>query len=86
MVFKQLPKIDIMKEHENDGASHFYTCEGCGKVLDKRDLGQVLSHGWINEKTGKIECKDVELKITYTSVKKVRDKVEWITQKERHRH
>ena len=73
-----------MKEDENDVASRLYICKGCGKVLDKRDLGQVLSHGWINENTGKIECKDVELKITYTSVKKVGDKVRWITQNKRH--
>jgi hypothetical protein len=75
-----------MKEDENDAASHFYTCEGCGKVLDKRDLGQVLSHGWINKKTGKIDCTNAELQITYTSVKKVGDKVRWITQNKRHRH
>lgn len=29
----------------------------CGKPVDKRNLAEVLSHGWWNADTGKYECK-----------------------------
>jgi hypothetical protein len=48
-------------------------CEGCGKILDMRDVN-VLSHGWIEE--GKIVCYD-EVDLPYSSSKKVGDSTLW---------
>lgn len=56
---------------------HQLVCEGCGKLLDKRDAS-ILSHGWIED--GKIVCYDDE-PIPYTSSKKVGDNIEWTNDK-----
>jgi hypothetical protein len=31
-------------------------CPACGKPVDKRNLSEVLSHGWIDPDKGKHEC------------------------------
>jgi hypothetical protein len=54
---------------------HQLKCPTCGEIIDMRDLGQVLSHGMMNEETGKYECTPVEA--TYSTSKKVGDNVEW---------
>jgi hypothetical protein len=54
---------------------HALTCPTCGKIIDKRDLGQVLSHGVYNENTRIYECHEVD--VPYGSSKKVGDNVEW---------
>ena len=56
MVPNELLNVNFMKDYKQSESGHFFKCEGCGKVIDRRDLGQVFSHGWINKKTGKIEC------------------------------
>lgn len=33
-----------MGDEPVDEAAHFYTCRGCGQVVDKRKLGDVLHH------------------------------------------
>lgn len=38
---------------END---HFTICPTCGAMIDMRNLGQVLSHGWFNKDTQRYEC------------------------------
>ena len=81
MVCNELRNVNGMNEDNYNEASHFYICEGCGKVLDKRDLGQVFSHGWINVNTGKIECSDVDLDIGYTISKRDGDAVAWTKEK-----
>lgn len=35
---------------------HALKCPTCGKIVDMRDLGQVLCHGMMNKNTGKYEC------------------------------
>lgn len=55
---------------------HALTCPTCGKIIDMRDLGQVLAHGQYNEATGKYECTEPE-DVPYSSSKKVGDNVEW---------
>jgi hypothetical protein len=62
---------------------HQLTCPTCGKIIDKRDLGQVLSHGMYNDMTGKYECQDEEMDVPYISSKKVGDPVEWTKDKKR---
>lgn len=57
-------------------AEHQLKCPTCGKLIDKRDLGQVLSHGVYNENTGKHECHE-PVDVPYGSSKKVGDSVEW---------
>jgi len=53
-------------------------CEGCGKILDMRDIN-VLSHGWIED--GKIVCYDED--IQYSSSRKVGEPFEWTSDKQR---
>lgn len=55
---------------------HALTCPTCGKTIDMRDLGQVLSHGQYNEVTGKYECHE-PVDVPYDTSKKVGDSVEW---------
>jgi hypothetical protein len=55
---------------------HQLTCATCGKIIDMRDLSQVLAHGQYNEETGKYECKEPE-DVPYSSSRKVGDPVEW---------
>jgi hypothetical protein len=55
---------------------HALACPTCGKIIDKRDLGQVLVHGVYNEATGKYECHE-PVDVPYSSSKKVGDSVEW---------
>ncbi len=66
---------------------HALTCPTCGKIVDMRDLGQVLSHGEYNNLTGKYECLTDEeiaaLDVKYSSSKKVGDNVEWTKGKKR---
>lgn len=61
---------------------HALTCPTCGKIIDKRDLGQVLAHGQYNEQTGKYECHEA-VDVQYDSSKKVGDSVEWMKGKKR---
>lgn len=56
---------------------HALTCPTCGKLIDMRDLGQVLSHGQYNDMTGQYECQDKEMDVPYTSSRRVGDSVEW---------
>ena len=55
---------------------HALTCTTCGKIIDMRDLSQVLSHGQYNEATSKYEC--IEVDVPFDSAKKVGDSVEWM--------
>lgn len=55
---------------------HALTCPTCGKIIDCRDLGQVLSHGQYNEYLGIFECHE-PVDVPYDSSKKVGDSVEW---------
>lgn len=62
---------------------HQHKCATCGKILDMRDLGQVLSHGNYNETLGIYVCKDEEMDVPYQSSRKVGDPVEWTKDKKR---
>lgn len=66
---------------------HQLKCPTCGKIIDMRDLGQVLCHGFMNKETGQYECMSDEeiaaLNIQYSSSKKVGDSVEWTKGKKR---
>lgn len=55
----------------------FITCPTCGRQLDKRDLGQVLSHGSFNKVTKHYECLDeaIELPAGIAAIK-VKDATE----------
>lgn len=55
---------------------HQLKCPTCGKIIDMRDLSQVLAHGQYNEQTGKYECHE-PVDVPYSSSKKVGDSVEW---------
>ncbi len=61
---------EIPKEHQLE-------CRTCGKILDMRDLGQVLAHGWWNESQGRYVCDDQPRDVEYTASRKVGDQVEW---------
>lgn len=50
----------------------------CGKILDQRNLGQMLSHGWKNNDTGLYECQDEDMDIPFRSAKMERDSVQWM--------
>jgi len=63
--------MNIPKEHQ-------LKCEGCGKILDMRDVN-VLSHGWIEN--GIIVCYD-EVDLPYSSSKKVGEPVQWTKDKQ----
>ena len=56
---------------------HALTCPTCGKIIDKRDLGQVLSHGQFNDMDNVYECQDEDMDVPYISSKRVGDSVEW---------
>jgi hypothetical protein len=60
---------------------HQHLCPTCGKIIDMRDLGQVLNHGQYNDNTGVYECHEAQ-DVQYTSSKKVGDSVEWTKGKE----
>lgn len=51
-------------------------CPTCGKILDKRNPGQILSHDIKNETTGEYECSE-ETDLPYSTARKVGDNVEW---------
>lgn len=57
--------MEIPQEHQ-------LKCEVCGEIIDMRDLGQVLSHGFN-------ECKPAQA--DYSTSKKVGDNVEWTKDK-----
>ena len=57
--------------------SYEIKCPTCGKILDKRNSGQILSHGWKNPGTGFYECPDEETEIPFSTAKKVGDNVQW---------
>lgn len=63
--------MNIPKEHQ-------LKCEGCGKILDMRDIN-VLSHGWIEN--GLIVCYD-EVDLPYSSSKKVGEPIQWTKNKQ----
>jgi hypothetical protein len=68
---------------ENDiPPEHQHTCATCGKIIDMRDLEQVLAHGVYNEATGKYECHEPQ-DVPYSSSKKVGDSVAWTKDKKR---
>ena len=48
---------------------HQLKCGGCGKILDMRNLGQVLSHGWIEN--GESVCYEEEIDIEYAGCAKI---------------
>jgi hypothetical protein len=56
---------------------HQLKCPTCGKIVDKRDLGQVLSHGNYNEVLKIYECEPEDIDVQYTSSRRVGDSVEW---------
>jgi hypothetical protein len=51
-------------------------CPTCGDRVDKRNLSQVLSHGWLNPDSGQYEC-GLEVKIPFSLAMKVGDTVQW---------
>jgi hypothetical protein len=56
-------------------------CPSCGAILDKRNLKEMLSHGWIDPDTGKHECYiDVNVPHDTIAMKKV-DSVQWLGDK-----
>jgi hypothetical protein len=55
-----------MKKNKYPSDGHFFICEGCGMILDKRNPS-CLSHGWIEN--GKIVCYEKEIK--YSSSKRI---------------
>jgi hypothetical protein len=59
---------------------HRLSCPTCGKIIDLRDLGQVLSHGVYNDTTNKYECSKAQ-DVEYSTSKKVGDNVEWTKDK-----
>ena len=65
--------MDIPIEHQ-------LKCPTCGKIIDMRDLGQVMSHGMYNKETGKHECHEPE-DVPYSTSKKLGDNVEWTKDK-----
>lgn len=60
-------KPEIPEEHQ-------LKCERCGEIIDKRDLGEVLTHGFN-------EC--IPVQTDYSTSKKVGDSVEWTKDKKR---
>lgn len=54
-------------------------CPTCGKVVDKRDPGAVLSHGNWNEHDKRFECFDHNGPIPCKSSKRKGDPFEWIS-------
>lgn len=60
---------------------HQIVCSTCGRTIDKRDLGQVLSHGEFNDMTGLFECRDNDMDVPYMSSRRVGDSVEWTKDK-----
>lgn len=66
----------------NIPAEHALTCPTCGKIVDMRDLSQVLAHGQYNETLGIYECHE-PVDVPYSSSKKVGDSVEWSKDKKR---
>lgn len=61
---------------------HQLKCETCGKVIDMRDLGQVLSHGMMNKETGRYECEEIDRDIPYSTSRKTGDSIEWTKDKQ----
>lgn len=61
---------------------HQHKCATCGKILDMRDLGQILAHGVYNEITGKYECHEPQ-DVPYETSKKVGEAVEYTKDKRR---
>lgn len=55
-----------MNNKENVPKEHQLICNTCGKILDMRDLGKILSHG-IGRGDGTYYClsKDEEIDIEY---------------------
>lgn len=64
----------IPKEHQ-------LKCPTCGKIIDMRDLGQVLSHGVYDANLNIYECHEKEKDSPYNSSKKVSDNTEWTKNK-----
>ena len=56
----------IPKEHQ-------LKCDGCGKILDMRNLS-ILAHGWIEN--GQIVCYD-EVEIPYSGPQKIGEPILW---------
>lgn len=67
--------------NDNIPDEHRLKCETCGKIIDMRDLGQVLSHGNFNADAGKYQCLEEEIDLPYTSSKRVGEAVEWTKDK-----
>ena len=60
---------------------HQMECPTCGKVIDMRDLGQVLSHGYWNDTLKRYQCDDQPADVPYSSSRKVGDATEWTKDK-----
>lgn len=54
-------------------SEHFITCPTCGRIVDKRDPGQVMSHGRWNEETQQYECYDIDFNLIGVKAKKISD-------------
>jgi hypothetical protein len=65
---------EIPKEHQ-------LLCSGCGRIIDMRDPGQVLSHGWVEGDNIVCYLDDEQIVVPYTSSMKIGDNVEWIADK-----
>lgn len=44
-------------------SENYIICPTCGKAVDKRDAGQVLSHGVWDEETQAYVCYDIDLNV-----------------------
>lgn len=53
--------------NDNIPDEHRLKCETCGKIIDMRDLGQVLSHGNFNADADKYQCLEEGIVLPYTS-------------------
>lgn len=62
-------------------AEHQLECPTCGKIIDLRDLGDVLSHGVWNWETQRHECLTSPMDIQFNRARKVGDPVEWTKDK-----
>ena len=62
---------------------HFFNCGTCGELLDKRDIGTVLNHGWLNPETGKYECvPSADISFEIKTVHRKGDSIEYTKDKQ----
>lgn len=53
-------------------SENYITCPTCGNVVDKRNPGEVLSHGVWNEETHSFECYDLDFNVINVTAKKMK--------------